>query len=75
MKHLLLALALFTVSAPMAEALPFGPRAGLAQGGGPRARIQAIRERIQARRAARQAKRDAAAAAAAAAAAPAAAAQ
>jgi len=73
MKHLLLALALFMAAAPMAEALPFGPRAGLAQGGGPRARIQAIRERIQARRAARQARRDAAAAAAAAA--PAAAAQ
>ena len=64
MKHLLLALALFMAAAPMAEALPFGPRAGLAQGGGPRARIQA-------RRAARQARRDAAAAAAA----PAAAAQ
>lgn len=71
MKHLLLALALFMAAAPMAEALPFGPRAGLSQGG-PRARIQAMRERIQARRAAKQAKRDAAAAAAAAAAAPAA---
>jgi hypothetical protein len=71
MKHLLLALALFMAAAPMAEALPFGPRAGLAQGGGPRARIQAIRARIQARRAAKQAKKDAAAAAAA----PAAAAQ
>ena len=64
MKHLLLALALFMAAAPMAEALPFGSRAGLAQGGGPCARIQA-------RRAARQARRDAAAAAAA----PAAAAQ
>jgi hypothetical protein len=40
------------------------PGLGNANGGGPRARVQAIRERIQARRAARQAKRDAKAAAA-----------
>ena len=67
MKHLLLALALLMAAAPMAEALPFGPRARVSQGGGPRARIAAIRAKIQARKAARQAKRDAAAAAAAAA--------
>lgn len=65
MKRILLALALFAVAAPMAEALPFGPRSGLNQGGGPRARIAAIRAKIQARKAAKQAKKDAAAASAA----------
>lgn len=63
MKKLMLILSLFAVSVPTVQALPrLGGLPGLSQGG-PRARIAAIRQRIQERRAARQARQDAAKAA------------
>jgi len=67
MKKLFLFFALFISAVPVSEAGPLGlrPLSGLgrANGGGPRARIAGIRQRIQERRANRQARRDARAAA------------